>query len=731
MGKAMEFYKKHSIECGSCKLEYDDEKGKKKLIFGQKGWNEEYDEAKNGVFIKTGEITGICVIDLDNMENETCKRLKSMADKCNNLKVKTKRGYHYWFKQCELKKSMNMSKHEFDYRSNGGIILCPPSYYMYNNNEDIFRYEFIRVPKDGESINEISEELKNELIKLFTENNKKGIKKLYTTILSERKKIEKRSIKDRLTEEEMGILLKNLDIKRSDDWHSWLIVGLALKNDGYSMKLWDEFSKRSKKYDEGVVYYKWNYELKPHSVTSGTLIYWLEIDNKNEYDKLFKGRVLSKYKSDLDLSLENNFNNMKMIKLLESDITKLGELDYIDLMTNTDSYRYFNKFHMHSYDANIYYKIKRVVSKDVLVMLQDIENSYIHYKIGNKSFINLWKGSTCKNMVERVDFLPMLPCPSDVYNTFSGFLYDSTSKDYNMEIIKDLLDFIKYVINSEEMYEYFIKWVSHIRQRPYEKTNVAIILYSDMHGVGKNLLLRILENIFSGYMTKMEEDDINSRFNKILESKLLVWGDEIKGNNRHDADKLKNLITQKTIKIESKGKDSYLMHDYTNYIFTTNNQIPVKVELNDRRYVLINCAEKKKERDYYDKIVKMINNNELMIELDKFFSSYDLTNYKTEDFPTTPLKKENILYNLPAYISMVKDVPQNYAGGVYTSKELYMLSKEYAKKNKLSYAYTEMKCSKDLSKFFGIFRVRDNKKRTYMFPDNLLDVIDEEILKHI
>ena len=120
-----------------------------------------------------------------------------------------------------------------------------------------------------------------------------------------------------------------------------------------------------------------------------------------------------------------------------------------------------------------------------------------------------------------------------------------------------------------------------------------------------------------------------------------------------------------------------------------------------------------------------------MQELDKYLSTRDLSNYSILKIPTTILKKENIIYNLPAYVQMIKDLPHNFAGRVYTSKELYILSKQYAKNNKLSYAYTEMKCSMDLSKFFGVFHTRNSKKRIYMFPENLLDIVDDEISKHI
>ena len=59
--------------------------------------------------------------------------------------------------------------------------------------------------------------------------------------------------------------------------------------------------------------------------------------------------------------------------------------------------------------------------------------------------------------------------------------------------------------------------------------------------------LQLFSGIFSGYYAKIDENDINARFNGISDGKLFILADEIKGQSKHDAVRLKSIVTQKTI----------------------------------------------------------------------------------------------------------------------------------------------------------------------------------------
>lgn len=55
----------------------------------------------------------------------------------------------------------------------------------------------------------------------------------------------------------MNDLTEKLNYISADDYDQWLTVGMALKHEGYGWEVWDEWSRSSPKYQEGVCERKW------------------------------------------------------------------------------------------------------------------------------------------------------------------------------------------------------------------------------------------------------------------------------------------------------------------------------------------------------------------------------------------------------------------------------------------------------------------------------------------
>jgi len=105
-------------------------------------------------------------------------------------------------------------------------------------------------------------------------------------------------------------------------------------------------------------------------------------------------------------------------------------------------------------------------------------------------------------------------------------------------------------------------------------------------------------------------DRLLGRFNVIIQNKLLTICDEISnyGGTFKSNDKLKNLITQSEQVIERKGLKPIRFSDYNNYIFLSNNNWPIKVELSDRRYFCLDLDNSKcKDSDYFDILGDQLN----------------------------------------------------------------------------------------------------------------------------
>jgi P4 family phage/plasmid primase-like protien len=100
--------------------------------------------------------------------------------------------------------------------------------------------------------------------------------------------------------------LEMLSDKRSDDYHDWINVGLALHNiEDSLLENWIHFSKRSKKYKEGECNKIWK---GFKCITSGnvltirSLAYWGKMDNPKKYETFIK----EEFKNIMRKSLDGN-----------------------------------------------------------------------------------------------------------------------------------------------------------------------------------------------------------------------------------------------------------------------------------------------------------------------------------------------------------------------------------------------------------------------------------------
>lgn len=137
-------------------------------------------------------------------------------------------------------------------------------------------------------------ELKNNLLIPGSENKPKPTR--VQVEKSERKVYDKNYDKDM---ELASKLISLLSTQRSDDRDTWINVGLALYNvsEGSSdgLELFHEFSSKSDKYDESGCDSTWNgFTYREDGLTLGSLRYWAQCDNPEQYKELVDGLNSSK-----------------------------------------------------------------------------------------------------------------------------------------------------------------------------------------------------------------------------------------------------------------------------------------------------------------------------------------------------------------------------------------------------------------------------------------------------
>jgi hypothetical protein len=347
-------------------------------------------------------------------------------------------------------------------------------------------------------------------------------------------------------------------------------------------------------------------------------------------------------------------------------------------------------------------------------------------------FFNKWSSDITRRKYLKFDFIPNSNL-TNIYNRFTGFKYNN-DKPVNMEKIQPFLDLINTLLDNEQVsIKAFLDWCAWIRQKPNLKTEKAVVLYSDTQGVGKNTLTQLISKVI-GYSTTINDiKDLTKNFNNHLSNKLIICGDEIKVKAREIRDELKNMITRTEMIVEKKGIDASKISDYSNYLFTTNNQNSFYIEPTDRRFILLQLQNKVMNIETAKKLYTLIDDIETLESFDTYLKNRQLPD-KLE-CPDNNYKKLLIAQSLPAYIQMIYKNYELYAydknkykpdeSNLYRITDLYNHSVTYAKQNGLEWSFTPDKMSKDFKKEFEKWFKKGRTYNHYQFPS------EDEFLKEL
>lgn len=137
-----------------------------------------------------------------------------------------------------------------------------------------------------------------------------------------------------------------------------------------------------------------------------------------------------------------------------------------------------------------------------------------------------------------------------------------------------------------EARRWFERWCAYPLARPGTKMLTAVVLWGVHQGTGKSLLGYSLARLYGEWNTsEINQEHLRSNYNDWLVDKQLVLGEEITGSDRRaDADRLKTLITQKSIRVSSKYVREYTVPAMSNFFFTSNHPDAFFLEDTDRRF---------------------------------------------------------------------------------------------------------------------------------------------------
>lgn len=363
---------------------------------------------------------------------------------------------------------------------------------------------------------------------------------------------------------------------------------------------------------------------------------------------------LEKTKSDLGYERLSWDEFLEILPLDENHLTKRSQIIALQ-----DQYKEHKEYQQHIWaEDNLiaeFNKIHAIVHLDQTYILTEKKNSMgeqdfsLESRQSFKSFYedeiimcidgverckaDVWLKSNNRRKYKGVMFDPRpTEVNNDYYNLWKGFTKKPIQGNCNLywEHVKENI-----CSNSNESYQYIRKWISLVFQKPHE-VHTALVLCGSQ-GVGKNSFIDPLGTLLGPHYAPLSSiAELISNFNYHLKNAVLIHANEaLWGGNKKDIGALKAMITEKTCLIEGKGKDRIVVRNFKHIILSSNEDWPLHLDPDDRRFFVLRVSEKRKEdHQYFKSIQNELNNGGYEALLCDLLHE-DLSNFNPRTLPST------------------------------------------------------------------------------------------------
>lgn len=286
--------------------------------------------------------------------------------------------------------------------------------------------------------------------------------------------------------------------------------------------------------------------------------------------------------------------------------------------------------------------------------------------------------------LDEIGFDPSMKDKSVKLNTWTGWEMQPKAGECG-KILATLEHLCSKEKNSDEILWWIIKWMAYPLQNPGAKMGSAIILHGPQ-GTGKSLIFRILASIYGRYSTVIGNRGIEDKFNADwADSKLFILAEEVatSADKWNIKNELKELVTGETVRVNPKNVAAYSQKNQMNVAFLSNEDMPLPLEGDDRRHLVVYtppCLA----REHYNDALDERDNGGVAAFYD-FLMNVDLTGFTRHTPPPKTEAKNNLInMSLPSDRRFIKewvDGETKWPACPCKSMDLYAAYREWCKEH--------------------------------------------------
>lgn len=280
----------------------------------------------------------------------------------------------------------------------------------------------------------------------------------------------------------------------------------------------------------------------------------------------------------------------------------------------------------------------------------------------------------------------------------------------NVDLIGPILALLESLCGAEdnidECMAWILRWLAYPLQNPGAKMQTALLMFGEKQGTGKSLFFQdVMLPIYGEYGTVASQHQLDSSFTAWRSRKLFVLFEEVLSRDdkySHNGT-LKYMITGKSMSINQKNLPERDERNHMNSAFLSNEPQPIPIELEDRRFFVIE-ARKKQPQEFYDAVKASIDKGGIEAFY-QFLLSFPLDGFNEHTKPPMTLAKERVIeFGLNGWMSFHRAWKDGCLSAPYCScltEDLYIMYRRWCDKSGEK-ALT-------LCKFSGLIASREHK----------------------
>jgi putative DNA primase/helicase len=245
----------------------------------------------------------------------------------------------------------------------------------------------------------------------------------------------------------------------------------------------------------------------------------------------------------------------------------------------------------------------------------------------------------------QIVFDPTGTCEPDCINLFKGLAMQPAAGD-----VSQLLELLSHLVaesadtkeGADLVLQFVLHWLAYPLQHPGAKMATAMVFHGPQ-GTGKNLFFEACAQIYGDYAAVIGQAQLESRYNDWASEKLFIIGDEIvaSGEQTHYGNKIKALITGSSIHVEVKFMPVRVQKNSANFVFLSNENRPLALERDDRRYLVVYCPPKRLD-GLYERVQASIESGAVTAFYD-YLLKLDLGSFHAHTLPPATKAKSELI----------------------------------------------------------------------------------------